>query len=406
MKLESFIAKRYFISKHKLNFITVISVISTLGITIGVASLIVVLSVFNGFGSLVESFLTSLDPDLRIDFVQDEPNNVSFTESFLAREKSIKTFSPYIISRVLAESKYAQSIVELKSIQLEKFSNLYDSSKINFYKYKYNHNILPKIYLGIILANELQVDLGDTLTISAPTSMSSFLSGFSPVKQGNFIVEGIFYSQNNEYDKTLAIIDLKNAFTLLGSNRLIQGFEISLKENQDINQVRKKLQNQLNDKAVILDKYDIHSDLFSVMKIERWVAYLLLSLIIAVASFNILSSLSMTVLEKKRDISIMKSFGISDKSLLKIFLNEGAIIGIVGTLAGMILGLFICLLQIEYKIYPLDPTQYKIDSLPLKIEVIDFITVSIASMGLSILAASFPAAKATKTNLIEGIKWE
>jgi lipoprotein-releasing system permease protein len=406
MKLERFIAKRYFASKHKLNFITLISIISTIGIMIGVASLIVVLSVFNGFGSLVESFLTSLDPDLRIDFVQDEPNYVSLTNSFLAQENSVKTFSPYIVSRVLAESKYAQSIVELKGIQLEKFSTLYDLSKVNLYRYKYNHNSLPKIYLGIILANDLQIDLGDTLKISAPTSMSSFLAGFSPVKQGYFIVEGIFYSQNNEYDKNLAIIDLKSAFTLFGSNKPIQGFEISLKGNKDFKEVRKKLQIQLNDKAEILDKYDIHSDLFSVMKIERWVAYLLLSLIIAVASFNILSSLSMTVLEKKRDISIMKSFGISDKSLLKIFLNEGAIIGIVGTLAGLILGLFICWLQIEYKIYALDPTQYKIDSLPLKIEVLDFITVSFASMGLSILAASFPAAKATKTNLIEGIKWE
>jgi len=102
----------------------------------------------------------------------------------------------------------------------------------------------------------------------------------------------------------------------------------------------------------------------------------------------------------------MKSFGISDNSLLKIFLNEGAIIGIVGTLAGLILGIFICWLQIEYKIYPLDPTQYKIDSLPLKIEFMDFLAVSLASMGLSILSASFPAVKATKTNLIEGIKWE
>jgi lipoprotein-releasing system permease protein len=142
------------------------------------------------------------------------------------------------------------------------------------------------------------------------------------------------------------------------------------------------------------------------MKIERWVAYLLLSLIIAVASFNILSSLTMTVLEKKRDISIMKSFGVSEKSLLKIFLNEGAIIGFVGTILGTILGLFICWLQIEYKIYPLDPTQYKIDSLPLEVRIIDFFTVAFASMTLSILSASFPASIASKTNLIEGIKWE
>lgn len=406
MKLERFIAKRYFISKHKLNFITVISFISTLGITIGVASLIVVLSVFNGFGSLVESFLTSLDPDIRIDFVQDNNSKLNEFDSLFSKNNLIKSHSPYIISKVLIESKYAQSVIELKGIEKSKFFNLYDSSKINIYKSKKEKHTLPEIYLGIILANELQINLDDTLTVFAPSSISSFLTGFNPIKKGSFIVSGIFYSQNNQYDKSLAIIDLKDATSLYGSSKSIQGIEISLTQDNQLDKIKTELQNFLHDKAEVLDKYQIHSELFSVMKIERWVAYLLLSLIIAVASFNILSSLSMTVLEKKRDISIMKSFGISDNSLLKIFLNEGAIIGIVGTLMGTILGLLISWLQLEFKIYPLDPTQYKIDSLPLEIQVFDFFTVAFASMTLSILAAAFPATRASKTNLIDGIKWE
>jgi lipoprotein-releasing system permease protein len=406
MKLEKFIAKRYFISKHKLNFITIISIISTLGIMIGVASLIIVLSVFNGFGSLVESFLTSIDPDVRIDFVQINNDYISTTESLLKNNKDIKTYTPYLTSRVLLESKYSQSVAELKGIEINKFFELYDSSKIIFYKSELNNISMPGIYLGIILANELQVNLDDTLRVFAPSPMNSFLNGFSPVKSRAFFVKGIFYSQNNQYDKNLSIIDLSSALSLFGSFKSIQGFEISLSEKDKIGKLKEELENIFNGKIEVLDKYEIHSELFSVMKIERWVAYLLLSLIIAVASFNILSSLTMTVLEKKRDISIMKSFGVSEKSLLKIFLNEGAIIGFVGTILGTILGLFICWLQIEYKIYPLDPTQYKIDSLPLEVRIIDFFTVAFASMTLSILSASFPASIASKTNLIEGIKWE
>ncbi len=406
MKLETFISKRYFISKHKINFITIISIISTLGIMIGVASLIVVLSVFNGFGSLVESFLTSLDPDLRIDFFQNNNEYVSAADSLLKNNNDIKTYTPYLTSRVLIESRYAQSVVNLKGIESEKFSELYDSSKIIFYKSDLNNISIPGIYLGIILANDLQVNLDDTINVFAPSSMNSFLNSFSPIKSRAFFVKGIFYSQNNQYDKNLSIIDLNSALSLFGSSKPIQGFEISLSEKDKIGKLKDELENNLNWKAEVLDKYEIHSELFSVMKIERWVAYLLLSLIIAVASFNILSSLLMTVLEKKRDISIMKSFGVSEKSILKIFLNEGAIIGIVGTILGTILGLVICWLQIEYKIYPLDPTQYKIDSLPLEVRIIDFFTVAFASMTLSIISASFPASIASKTNLIEGIKWE
>lgn len=406
MKIERFIAKRYFISKHKLNFITVISFISTLGITIGVASLIVVLSVFNGFGSLVESFLTSLDPDIRIDFVQENNFKADEIDSLLAKNNLIKSYSPYLVSKVLIESKYAQSVIELKGINKSKFFQLYDSSKVKFYRSKIENNSLSEIYLGVVLASELQIDIDDTLSVFAPSSINSFLTGFNPIKKENFLVKGIFYSQNNQYDKSLAIIDIKDAFTLYGSSKPIQGYELSLNQPLSLENVKNELQIYFQQEAEVLDKYQIHDDLFSVMRIERWVAYLLLSLIIAVASFNILSSLSMTVLEKKRDISIMKSFGISENSLIKIFLNEGAIIGIVGTLLGTLLGLFICWLQIEYKIYPLDPTQYKIDSLPLEIQITDFFTVAFASMTLSILAAAFPALRASKTNLIDGIKWE
>lgn len=406
MKIERFIAKRYFISKHKLNFITVISFISTLGITIGVASLIVVLSVFNGFGSLVESFLTSLDPDIRIDFVEENNFKTNEIDSLLAKNNLIKSYSPYLVSKVLIESKYAQSVIELKGINKSKFFQLYDSSKVKFYRSKIDNNSLSGIYLGVVLASELQIDLDDTLSVFAASSINSFLTGFSPIKKENFVVKGVFYSQNNQYDKSLAIIDIKDAFSLYGSSKPIQGYELSLNQPHSLENIKNELQIYFRQKAEVLDKYQIHDDLFSVMRIERWVAYLLLSLIIAVASFNILSSLSMTVLEKKRDISIMKSFGISEKSLIKIFLNEGAIIGIVGTLLGTLLGLFICWLQIEYKIYPLDPTQYKIDSLPLEIQITDFFTVAFASMTLSILAAAFPALRASKTNLIDGIKWE
>ncbi len=152
--------------------------------------------------------------------------------------------------------------------------------------------------------------------------------------------------------------------------------------------------------------YDFHKDLYSVMQIERWSAYIILSLIIAVASFNIMGSLSMSVIEKKRDIGILRAMGTSEKSILKIFMFEGLLIGIIGTIAGALLGYFICFLQLKYNIYPLDPTQYKINSLPLEIRISDFFFISGASMLLSFLASLYPAKRAAKVNTIEAIKWE
>ncbi|HQJ47456.1 MAG TPA: FtsX-like permease family protein, partial [Ignavibacteriaceae bacterium] len=152
--------------------------------------------------------------------------------------------------------------------------------------------------------------------------------------------------------------------------------------------------------------YDFHKELYSMMQIERWVAYILLSLIIAVASFNILGSLSMSVIEKKRDIGILRSMGSKEKSILKIFMYEGLMIGLTGTFLGVILGYFICFLQLQYNIYPLDPTQYKINSLPMELRISDFFFITGISILLALIAAYIPAKRAAKVDALQSIKWE
>jgi lipoprotein-releasing system permease protein len=142
------------------------------------------------------------------------------------------------------------------------------------------------------------------------------------------------------------------------------------------------------------------------MEIERWTAYIILSLIIAVASFNILGSLSMSVIEKRRDIGILNAMGISQKSVLKIFMFEGILIGIIGTLLGIFIGYLVCYLQLEFNIYPLDPTQYKVNALPVELRLSDFFFISGAAMLLSFLAALYPAKRAAIINPLEAIKWE
>jgi lipoprotein-releasing system permease protein len=222
-----------------------------------------------------------------------------------------------------------------------------------------------------------------------------------------FIVGGIYTSNNNEYDVNYIFSALEPAQNLLGYDSRIQGIDFRLNDPKESNSVKEKLSQFLDkNNFAVYTWYDFHRELYAVMQVERWTAYIILSLIIAVASFNILGSLSMSVIEKKRDIGILRSMGTEEKSIIKIFMFEGLFIGILGTVAGSILGYFICFLQLAYKIYPLDPTQYKMDALPLELRISDFFFIAGVSMLLSFLAALFPARRAAKVNQIEAIKWE
>ena len=152
--------------------------------------------------------------------------------------------------------------------------------------------------------------------------------------------------------------------------------------------------------------YDLHADFYSLMNIERWTSFSILSLIIVVASFNILTSLTMTVIEKKRDIGILKAMGATEKMIKRIFLYEGITVGLIGMVVGSLLGLLTILGQIEFKFYQLDPMRYAVDSLPVELRVMDFIAVPLAAFLLCFLASVYPAYKAAKSDPIKSIRWE
>jgi len=408
MSFESFVAKRYLISKHKINFITIISIISVAGITIGVAALIVVLSVFNGFGSLVTSFLMNFDPHLRVEIISPEANREKL-EEILKSTDEIKNFSPFVSGKVLAYSSGITKVVSLKGIDEQNTENIYEINKnILFGEFDLSKSgSLPRAIIGLQLADRLQSLIGDTITLISPTGVEKALVQFTIPSSKRFIVSGIYSADNNDYDASFIFSSLKECQSLLGYGKSVQGYDVILSDIDESFSVKEELSSELDKNLYSVNTwYDFHKDLYSVMQIERWAAYIILSLIIAVESFNILGSLSMSVIEKKRDIGVLRSMGSMEKSIIKIFMFEGLLIGIIGTLAGIIIGYTVCYLQINFNIYPLDPTQYKIDSLPVDLRLSDFFYISGASMLLSFLASLYPAKKAVKVNIVESIKWE
>lgn len=409
MSVERFIALRYLLSKHKINFITIISIISILGITIGVAALIVVLSVFNGFSTLVKNILINFDPHIKIEStIPGGFTQSSQIENYLRLNKNIDSFSPYVNGKVVIYSNKVIRIVELNGITSDstnRLSGLKDNIVLG--QYDLSKKDFPKILIGLSLASSLRVSVGDTLTLVSPEGFENVLTLQSLPLSQQFIVSGIYSSHNKEIDAVKIYCDLNISQQLLGYGKNIFGYEIRLKDINQTNSVKKELQKIIDKKSMdILTWFDLHKQLYSVMLIERWVAYTILSLIIAVATFSIFGSLFMTVLEKKREIGVLKSLGMSNNSILKIFLLEGFLIGIIGAIVGSIIGIGICYLQVKFKIYGLDPTVYIIDALPIELHSLDIILITLMAIILATLAGYFPAKKAAQMLPLESIKWE
>lgn len=405
---EYFIGKRYLRSKHKINLISIISMLSMAGITIGVAALVVVLSVFNGFGGIVKSILINIDPHIKISVVS--PGGFTRIEELkksLEQIDVVKSYTPFAEGKVLMLRKQAYEIVTLKGIDDSKiYKNKFDG-KIFAGEFDIEENDYGSLVIGLPTALKISSRIDDTLSLISANNIEKSITSYALPSSGKFILKGIFQSNNKDFDAGYAITDLASAQKALGLKGNVSGIEIYLDDVNKANSIRAILQEKFGTKDFAINTwYDLHKDLYDVMLIERWSAYIILCLIIAVATFNILGSLSMTVIEKKKDIGVLRAMGANSKSIVRIFMYEGLLIGFIGTIAGLALGLLICVLQINYNFYPLDPLKYVVDAMPVEIIVTDVLAIGAASFLLSFLAAVYPAKKAAKLNAIESIKWE
>lgn len=407
--IEFFVAKRYLRAKHKLNFITIISLLSTFGITIGVAALIIVLSVFNGFGSLVTSIMVSFDPHIRIS-VTDEKGftQIDSVRQILSKEENISSYSQYVEGKVILLNKKSFEIVNLKGIEYTTENESWGvASKIISGDLDLKNDKIDKIILGIPLALRLSSRVGDTITVTSAYNIEKTITSLSIPQTRKFIVAGIFESNNRDYDVSYVFTSVISAQRLFGLRGKITGYELRLNNFKQAESVKENLLEQIDSKLFSVNTwYDLHKQLYSVMQIERWAAYILLCLIIAVATFNIFASLTMTVIEKKKDIGILRTMGVNKKSILRIFMFEGILVGAIGTFIGIAIGSAVCYLQIKYNFYPLDSTKYIISALPVEVRVTDILAIGGMAMFLAFIASLYPAKRAAKTIIIESIKYE
>lgn len=409
MGFEFFIARRYLLSKRGMQFISVINLISIIGITVGVAALLIVLSVFNGFSGVVTKILITFDPHIRIekhDGMGDDEYRL--IENLLTPDGRVRGFSPFVTGKVMIVTRSSGKVVYMKGVDEQKIG---DASGIKE-KIVFGSLILQdsgyvgSIVMGLTLSDRLGAAVGDEVAIVSPYVMNAALTPLVHVAPTKFKIVGIFESNNREYDANYVYVSVASAQRLLNNENRFSGVEIRLSDIELVDEIQATLAQQLSHDFQISSWYDLHKDLYSVMKIERWAAYIILCLIIVVAAFNVLGSLTMSVIEKQRDIGVLQSMGTTSKSVIRIFLYEGIFVGMIGTILGMGLGLILLFLQIEYHLFPLDTSVYIIPAIPVEIQPLDFVAVSLASLMVSALAAYYPARRAAKIVLAEAIRWE
>ena len=409
MGYERFIAQRYLRSKRQLRFINIIMMVSVTGITVGVAALVIVLSVFNGFNSVVTNVLVGFDPHIRIEAARGR--GMPVTDSLLTvirHDPRVAAAAPFIASKALLLTPHVNRVVLVKGV-VDSTIDLVSGVKKRTVLGTFDLRDTPEsggVVLGLALADRLGTMVGSELTIVSPVGVDAMMTQFGEPLSRRCTVTGIYDSNNKDYDAHYAYISLEAARQLFQFGDTYSGIEIRLHDLADADNVKRSLQAALGEGMTVRTWYDLHRDLYSVMMIERWTAYIILCLIVGVATFNVLGSLTMGIIEKRRDIGILKALGATRTSIVRIFMFEGLLVGTIGTAAGVLIGVAVCLLQIRYSLFPLDPTVYIIPAIPVELRWTDFVAVVLASMTLSTLASLHPARRAARLLPVDAIRWE
>jgi len=401
MRLPFFIALRYLKSRKKgLSFGTVISIS---GIALGVMALIVVISVVSGFHEDLQKKILGTQSHAVLLSYSGGISDYKTMMDFLSKKNEIQACSPFIMGQVLISSGKRAHGVYLRGIIPEYDRKTTEIFKYIKYKYE-NYTELPWIIIGKELANMLGVLPGDTITVISPMGTMGPLGIIPKVKK--FIVTGIFEIGMFEYDMNLVITDLKIAQDFFEYGNKVTGIQLRLKDVYKANFISQAITKELDGEFYVKDWMQMNKNLFSALKLEKFAMFIILILIVLVASFNIISMLMVNVTEKQRDIAILKSMGATDRLIKLIFMCQGLIIGLIGILVGLTGGLILCEIIRSYDIVKLPADVYYLSKLPVKVKVLDIVLICASALFISLVSTIYPAHRASKINPVEILRYE
>ena len=410
MSFEYFIGGRYLRAKHKETFISLITILSVAGVTVGVMALIVVIAVMAGFESDLKQRILGVESHIVLMRHDGSFSGYKKISKQIDELQGVEAATPFIYSQIMLRSSTGVSGAVLRGIDPESAGNVIKILKNSvlqnlkqIHRQGSSKTFAPGIILGKELARNLGVLKGDAVYLISSRGMISPI-GYLPAMK-RFEVVGLFESGMYEYDGSLAYIDLEDAQKILNMKGSVTGIEVRVDDIYNARNIAKKIVSKLGFPYWARDWMRMNHNLFSALKLEKTVMFIILALIVLVAAFNIASTLIMMVMGKTKDIAILKAMGAMDSSIRKIFIYKGMIIGAVGTLLGVCLGFIICKLLEKYKFIQLPGDVYYISTLPVRLEALDVLMIASAAMVICFLATLYPASQASKLNPIEAIRY-
>lgn len=365
--------------------------------------MLIVLSVMNGFETEVRARILGADAHLRIATFGEKGIAAWEEAARMVRETAhVSGVAPFIYEKGMIRAGNASDGAVIRGVDAQTLGDVSDLP---------NHLLrgtlqlaregIPGIVIGRFLAERIDARIGDTVVVFSPAGMTSSFSA-PAVKQ--FVLTGIFQTGLFEFDDVLAYIDLAAAQKLFQRGERVDGLEVKLDDMWLAEQVKPLLEDKFGDPIYVQTWFEMRKTLFSWMKIEKWMWTIILSLVIIVAAFNILSTLIMVAMEKRRDIGILKAMGARDRDIARVFSAQGMIVGVVGSALGILLGFVICYGQLHYKWIALPSDIYFLDALPVKMQLLDFAIVAVIAVSLAYLGAVYPAKRAAQLTPVDAIR--
>lgn len=408
LPVEYYIALKYLLAKRKQTFISIITIISVAGVTVGVMALIIVLAVMSGFekelkdrilGATAHVHVTNLDGSIA------DPFSVAGRVRGVA---GVAGASPYIFSQMMISSGIGAAGGVLRGVDLATIGEVTrlprDIRQGSIDALRSKGSGLPGILLGKELAGNLGVSIGDVVEILVPGGNVTPLGTFPRVTR--FRVGGISESGMYEYDATFAYVSLPEAGKLLGMGERATGIEVKVGDIYAAGKVAARIRSVLGHPFWAKDWMQTNRNLFSALRLEKVVMFVILVLIVMVAAFNIISTLIMIVMEKTRDIAVLMTMGATRKTILRVFALEGLLIGVVGTGIGTTLGMMLCDLLRRYQFIRLPSDVYYISTLPVLLDPGNILLVSGSSILICFLATLYPSLQAARIDPAEAIRYE
>ena len=399
MNLPFYIARRYLFSKKKHNAINIISGISVCGVALATLALVCTLSVFNGFQDMVAGFFTAFDPELKITIREGkvfEPQGAAFQEVRSLPEIGVWTETLEENAMVQYKDRQAMAIIKGVEDNFEELTSI-DSLLYGAGEFILHDSIVDYGVLGVELISELGTGLQfvDPLQVYAPkrnvrVNMANPSASFN--RDYLFSPGVVFVVNQQKYDARYILTSLSFARNLFNYDTEVSAVELKLKPGTDVTAVQRKIARILGDEFVVLDRYEQQADVFRIMEIEKFISYLFLTFILAIACFNVIGSLSMLILDKREDVETLRNLGADDRLIARIFLFEGRLISLFGALSGIVLGLLLCYIQQRFGILSLGGGNGSIivDAYPVSVHVTDVVLIFITVITVGFLSVWYP----------------